>query len=61
MPPSALRYAVLANSSYPGPPLVAAVGQVVRVVVLNQLMAQQVTIHWHGIHQVGGRHGTAAW
>ena len=53
VPASALRYAILANDAFPGPALNAVVGQVVRVVVVNALMSDEVSIHWHGIHQVG--------
>jgi len=48
-----LRSVTAVNHTVPGPPIVVHVGQKVIIHVLNKLLAETVTIHWHGIEQLG--------
>lgn len=50
------RNVVTINDNFPGPTLIVREGQYVKVLVMNRLGAQYpkgITIHWHGMHQVG--------
>ena len=47
------RSLFLAEESFPGPTIEVDEGDVVRVKVTNKHDSSDVTIHWHGIHQVG--------
>lgn len=44
---------ILVNGSMPGPPIVAQVGDWVRIDITSQLMSTLVSVHFHGIDQVG--------
>lgn len=41
------------NGQYPGPQLQGHVGQTVRIHLLNKLVTDTTSIHWHGIKQDG--------
>ncbi|CAL8107651.1 unnamed protein product [Orchesella dallaii] len=42
------------NGKFPGPTIEAEVGDVLEVTVINKIQdGQNVTIHWHGLHQRG--------
>ncbi|XP_069142258.1 uncharacterized protein [Argopecten irradians] len=45
------RVVTVANGTLPGPPLIVYEGQTVVVNVINELLSDGVTIHWHGITQ----------
>lgn len=47
------RLVVVANRTLPGPDIVVYEGQRLIVHVTNNLASDSVTIHWHGLHQVG--------
>lgn len=47
------RAIVAVNNSIPGPPIIVYEGQKVIVHVMNHLLSEAVTIHWHGMHQKG--------
>jgi L-ascorbate oxidase len=49
----ARRYLFLANESFPGPVIEVDEGDIVRVKVTNKHESSDVSIHWHGMHQVG--------
>jgi len=41
------------NDMFPGPTIEATVGDTVQVNVTNDLMAELITLHWHGLLQTG--------
>ncbi|XP_069141172.1 uncharacterized protein [Argopecten irradians] len=45
------RLVTVANGSLPGPPIIAYVGQRLKINVINELQSDSVTIHWHGLPQ----------
>lgn len=47
------RLVVVANHTLPGPPIIVYEGQNVIIRVTNHLKSEEVTIHWHGLPQVG--------
>ena len=48
------RRSVLAvNNRMPGPTIVTRLGQELKVTVINSLLSESITIHWHGLHQRG--------
>ena len=47
------RSLVTVNGQFPGPSLIVHHNQTVVVNVTNLLESQTVSIHWHGIHQIG--------
>lgn len=47
------KAAVLLNNSYPGPLIEATEGDMVCVTILNNMFAEEATIHWHGQHMRG--------
>jgi len=53
IPDAQKKAAVLINGSYPGPLVEAEEGQLVCVTVLNNLLAEAVAFHWHGLHMRG--------
>mmetsp|Transcript_103067 Transcript_103067/g.204615 ORF Transcript_103067/g.204615 Transcript_103067/m.204615 type:complete len:657 (-) Transcript_103067:82-2052(-) len=44
---------LLVNNLYPGPVVEAVEGQLICVAVTNNLLDNQVAIHWHGLHMRG--------
>lgn len=42
-----------ANQSMPGPPIFLYQNQTITIIVQNNLLNEAVTIHWHGIDQLG--------
>eukprot|EP00850_Spirogloea_muscicola_P004259 SM000018S03624 [mRNA] locus=s18:317222:321070:- [translate_table: standard] len=50
-PDCVMKEVILINGVFPGPTLTATEGDTLVVNVLNQLVHQGVTIHWHGIRQ----------
>lgn len=56
-----MRLVIVANNSLPGPPIILYEGQTVRIHVINTLLSDTVSIHWHGLPQRGTPHmdGTA--
>lgn len=53
IPSSNKKLALLVNNSYPGPTVSALEGELVCVKVTNNLLAEAVAIHWHGLHMRG--------
>ena len=48
------RRSVLAvNNRMSGPTIVTRLGQELKVTVINSLLSESITIHWHGLHQRG--------
>lgn len=49
------------NYQVPGPTIVGYTNQRVRIKVINALLSESITFHWHGMHQIGTPHmdGTA--
>ena len=47
------RRVVVANGSLPGPEIIVYEGQLLKINVINNLMSESTTIHWHGLHQRG--------
>ncbi|KAL4234706.1 hypothetical protein ACF0H5_006348 [Mactra antiquata] len=47
------RLVAVVNNQLPGPDIVVYEGQTVIVHVKNLLRGEALTIHWHGLHQVG--------
>ena len=47
------RVLIVANGTIPAPPIISYENQKVTVVVRNHLHNQAVSIHWHGIDQIG--------
>ena len=47
------RSLILINGRIPGPTLVVHEGQIIIVHVFNQLLDVGITIHWHGLSQLG--------
>ena len=48
---STYRVAIAVNGLVPGPTLVVHEGQVIVANVINELLTESVSIHWHGMHQ----------
>lgn len=44
------KAAILVNGKYPGPNVEAMLNDTVRVTVINNMISEATTIHWHGIH-----------
>ncbi|CAH1252822.1 Hypp1020 [Branchiostoma lanceolatum] len=44
------RNVILVNGQFPGPAIEVMEGAQVAVTVVNQLMTDAITIHWHGLH-----------
>jgi FtsP/CotA-like multicopper oxidase with cupredoxin domain len=47
------RLAIAVNGQIPGPTLVVHESQLVKIVVQNNLTIEGISIHWHGMHQIG--------
>ena len=47
------RLAIAVNGQIPGPTLVVHENQIVEIVVQNNLTIEGISIHWHGMHQIG--------
>lgn len=47
----AMKY--LVNGSHPGPTIECNLNDTVRITVLNNMISEGVTIHWHGVHMPG--------
>ena len=47
------RLAIGVNGQIPGPTLIVHENQIVTIVVQNNLTIEGISIHWHGMHQVG--------
>lgn len=47
----ALRTIVTVNRMMPGPRLQVCLGDTLQVDVVNRLMGESTTVHWHGMHQ----------
>lgn len=45
------RSIVVINRMMPGPRLQVCFGDTIRVDVVNRLMGESTTLHWHGLHQ----------
>ncbi|CAH1399081.1 unnamed protein product [Nezara viridula] len=48
-----IKTVTVANYMIPGPPIVVCENDTVIVNVQNMLLTDTISIHWHGIHQVG--------
>ena len=46
------KAAQLVNGQYPGPAIEVYENDTVEVVVINDLISDGVTIHWHGVHPI---------
>ncbi|XP_064394062.1 uncharacterized protein LOC135341437 [Halichondria panicea] len=44
------------NKQFPGPTVVGYTNQTVRIRVINALHTQALSMHWHGMHQIGTPH-----
>jgi len=53
IPRSVSKAALLANGEYPGTAIVATEGDWVEVTVVNHMLSNDASIHWHGVHMVG--------
>ncbi|CAC5359431.1 unnamed protein product [Mytilus coruscus] len=47
------RHLLTANGSMPGPPIIIYQNQTITILVKNHMINEAVTIHWHGIDQLG--------
>ena len=47
------RLGIAVNGQIPGPTIVVHEKQVVSIVVQNNLTSEGISIHWHGMHQIG--------
>lgn len=47
------RSVLTVNNRMPGPTIVTRLGQILRVKVINSLLSESISIHWHGLHQNG--------
>ncbi|MCG8624588.1 MAG: multicopper oxidase domain-containing protein, partial [Proteobacteria bacterium] len=47
------RLGIAVNGQIPGPTVVVHEKQVVSIVVQNNLTSEGISIHWHGMHQIG--------
>merc|ERR1719478_215211 len=47
------KAALLVNNSYPGPVVEATEGDLVCVTIINNILDEPVSIHWHGQHMKG--------
>ncbi|XP_071140404.1 uncharacterized protein [Mytilus edulis] len=47
------RHLLTANGSMPGPPIIIYQNQTITILVTNHMINEAVTIHWHGIDQLG--------
>jgi L-ascorbate oxidase len=52
IPEEQRKNALLVNGMYPGPTVECFEDDVVEINVINKLMSEEVTIHWHGVHMV---------
>merc|ERR1719379_3056060 len=53
IPLSNRKAALLINDTYPGPLLEAAEGDLMCVTVMNNMVSEPASIHWHGQHMKG--------
>ena len=53
MPADVRKAAQLVNGVYPGPLIEAYENETIVVHVVNNLLGEGLSIHWHGIHQIG--------
>jgi len=53
IPTANKKAALLVNNSYPGPLIEANEGDLICVTVLNNLLVESLSIHWHGQHMKG--------
>ena len=53
MPAANRKAAQLVNDMYPGPLIEANENDTIVVHVCNNLLGEGLSIHWHGIHQIG--------
>lgn len=44
---------LLVNGQYPGPLIEAVEGDIIEINVINNLLDEGTTLHWHGLHQLG--------
>ena len=48
------RLIITINAQMPGPTIIAYEGQTLNIIVYNELKNDEgISIHWHGMHQVG--------
>ena len=47
------RSVLVVNNRMPGPTIVTRLGQELKVTVINSLLSESISIHWHGLHQRG--------
>ena len=47
------RLGIAVNGQIPGPTIVVHEKQVVSIIVHNNLTSEGISIHWHGMHQIG--------
>ena len=47
------RLAIAVNGQVPGPTLIVHDQQLVKITVQNNLTIEGISIHWHGMHQIG--------
>ena len=50
IPEESRKGAVLINGQYPAPPIEVFLNDTVRVTVINNMISEATTIHWHGVH-----------
>jgi hypothetical protein len=53
VPTAQKRSALLVNNMYPGPTVEAFEDELVCVTVVNNMLADELAIHWHGLHMYG--------
>lgn len=47
------KHLITANGSMPGPDIIVYQNQTITIIIRNKLINEAVTIHWHGIDQLG--------
>jgi FtsP/CotA-like multicopper oxidase with cupredoxin domain len=53
IPEEQRKHALLINGMYPGPLIDVYENDTVEVTVINKMMSEATTIHWHGVHVPG--------
>ena len=50
VPAEARKGAILINGQYPAPPVEVFLNDTVRITVVNNMISEATSIHWHGVH-----------
>ena len=50
VPAEARKGAILINGQYPAPPVDVFLNDTVRITVVNNMISEATSIHWHGVH-----------